>query len=118
MERTFIEETTTSLGQEVRVCGWVHRLRVLKTAAFIVLTDCSGSAQIVATPEQVTSLGLKLEDVLEVTALVRAEPRASGGRELQWIGGRVLNRSRTCCRSPRPRVSRTCRPRCSSRIGR
>lgn len=93
MERTFIEEITTSSGQEVCVCGWIHRLRVLKTAAFIVLTDCSGSVQIVATPEQVTSLGLKLEDVLEVTALVRAEPRASGGRELQFVSGRVLNRS-------------------------
>ena len=92
MERTFIEETTC-VGQEVRVCGWIHRLRALKTAVFIVLKDCSGSVQIFATPEQLSALNLKLEDVLEVTARVRAEPRVSGGRELQWISGRVLNRS-------------------------
>lgn len=94
MERTFIEETTV-VGREVRVCGWVHRLRELKSAVFIVLRDCSGSVQVVASPEQITSLGLKLEDVIEVTARVSAEPRASAGRELHWISGHVLNRSAT-----------------------
>ncbi|MDP1823082.1 MAG: aspartate--tRNA(Asn) ligase [Archangium sp.] len=89
MERTLIEET--GAGREVRLCGWIHRLRVLKNAAFIVLRDLSGTVQIVASPEQVA--GLKLEDVIEVTGLVRAEPRAAGGREVEWRSGRILNRA-------------------------
>lgn len=64
-------------GDRVRVAGWVHRRRRLKSVTFVVVRDRSGLAQVVvhgaAPPE---------ETVVEVHATVSANPRAPGGVEL------------------------------------
>ncbi|WP_199191614.1 aspartate--tRNA(Asn) ligase [Amycolatopsis sp. CA-126428] len=65
------------VGARVRVAGWVHRRRRLKSVTFVVVRDRSGLAQVVlrgaAPPE---------ETVVEVHATVSASPRAPGGVEL------------------------------------
>jgi len=65
------------VGARVRVAGWVHRRRRLKSVTFVVVRDRSGLAQVVlrepAPPE---------ETVVEVHATVTANPRAPGGVEL------------------------------------
>jgi nondiscriminating aspartyl-tRNA synthetase len=65
------------VGARVRVAGWVHRRRRLKSVTFVVLRDRSGTAQVVlrgtAPPE---------ETVVAVHATVTANPRAPGGVEL------------------------------------
>ncbi|WP_439377101.1 aspartate--tRNA(Asn) ligase [Amycolatopsis lexingtonensis] len=75
--RILTAELPRHVGARVRVAGWVHRRRRLKSVTFVVVRDRSGTAQVVlrgaAPPE---------ETVVEVHATVTANPRAPGGVEL------------------------------------
>jgi nondiscriminating aspartyl-tRNA synthetase len=99
MTRTFVAElgalagTTFPPGQEILVRGWVHRLRELSKTSFIILRDCSGMVQCVASTAQLQGLHLKLDDAIEIRGGVRAEPRSRVGFELDVIEVTVLNRS-------------------------
>jgi nondiscriminating aspartyl-tRNA synthetase len=76
----------------VRVAGWVHRRRLLKSVAFLLVRDRAGLAQAVvidpATRAEVE--GLTEETVVEVTGRVVANPAAPGGAELVDPAIRVL----------------------------
>ncbi len=93
MERTFIERVGSMVGSEVRLEGWVYRYRALAKTAFIVLKDCSGTVQVVASPDRVAHLNLKLDDVISLRGKVRAEPRSKTGFEVDLLEARVLNES-------------------------
>jgi len=41
-QRSFIASLAESIGREVVLRGWVHRLRVLGKTSFVVLKDCPG----------------------------------------------------------------------------
>ncbi|MDX3192183.1 aspartate--tRNA(Asn) ligase [Streptomyces sp. MN03-5084-2B] len=75
--RVLAADLPRHVGARVRVAGWVHRRRRLKSVTFVVVRDRSGFAQVVlreaAPPE---------ETVVEVHATVTANPRAPGGVEL------------------------------------
>jgi nondiscriminating aspartyl-tRNA synthetase len=76
--RVLAADLLKHVGARVRVAGWVHRRRRLKSVTFVVVRDRSGFAQVVlrsaeAPPE---------ETVVEVHATVTANPRAPGGVEL------------------------------------
>jgi nondiscriminating aspartyl-tRNA synthetase len=78
ISRTLAADLPRHVGARVRVAGWVHRRRRLKSVTFVVVRDRSGTAQVVlrepaAPPE---------ETVVEVHATVTANPRAPGGVEL------------------------------------
>jgi nondiscriminating aspartyl-tRNA synthetase len=51
--RVFIESLSDFVQQEVVLRGWVCRMRVLGKTTFVVLKDCSGEVQCVATPESI-----------------------------------------------------------------
>jgi len=91
MERTFIEQASSLLGQEIKISGWIYHYRAMAKTTFIVLRDCSGTVQIVASPQQLSHLSLKLEDVIEVRGKVRAEPRSKVGFEIDLIELTILN---------------------------
>ncbi len=65
------------VGARVRVAGWVHRRRRLKSVTFVVVRDRSGLAQVV-----LRGAAPPAESVVEVHATVSASPRAPGGVEL------------------------------------
>ena len=92
-QRVLVETVPNFLEQEVILRGWVSRIRVLGKTAFVVLRDCSGEVQGVATPESLKEHHLKLEDTIEMAGRVRREPRAKLGYELDILGVNVLNRS-------------------------
>lgn len=76
--RVLAAELPRHVGERVRVAGWVHRRRRLKSVTFVVVRDRSGFAQVVlrepgAPPE---------ETVVEVRATVTANSRAPSGVEL------------------------------------
>jgi len=91
MKRTFVERVGALVGQEVRLEGWVYHYRALAKTVFIVLKDCTGTVQVVAAPDQVAGLGLKLDDVVSLRGKVRAEPRSKVGFEVDLLEARVLN---------------------------
>jgi nondiscriminating aspartyl-tRNA synthetase len=92
-QRIFIENLSTLIQEEVRLKGWVYRLRILGKTAFIILRDCTGEAQCVIATEALKEYKLKAEDVVEVLGTVRAEPRARAGYEVDVSEIRVLNRA-------------------------
>ncbi|MGE0527437.1 MAG: OB-fold nucleic acid binding domain-containing protein, partial [Bdellovibrionales bacterium] len=93
MERTWIGHAGDRVGQEICLKGWVFRYRALARTVFIVLRDCTGTVQVVASPDQVAGLGLKLDDVVGVRGRVRAEPRSKTGFEIDLLEVSLLNAS-------------------------
>lgn len=86
-------ELPSHAGGQVRLQGWLHRHRALKSVSFLVLRDRSGLAQIVcATAEELEAAApLSEETVLEVTGTATANPQAPGGVELTGPTIRVLS---------------------------
>jgi nondiscriminating aspartyl-tRNA synthetase len=66
------------------VAGWIHRRRLLKSVAFLILRDSAGLAQIVVTaPDQRSRLeSLTEETTVSVVGTVTVNPTAPGGIEL------------------------------------
>jgi len=91
--RIFIENISEFIPGEVRLRGWIYRLRILGKTAFVILRDCSGEAQCVIASEELKEHKLKVEDVVEILGTVRAEPRAKTGCEVDIAEIRVLNRA-------------------------
>ncbi len=92
-QRSFVRSITHCVGQHVVLRGWVYRLRTLRNTTFVVLRDCTGMAQCVASSDYLADLHLKLEDTVEVTGIVRADARAKLGCEVDIDVVRVLSRA-------------------------
>lgn len=91
--RVFIENIHDFVPGEIRLKGWIYRLRVLGKTAFLILRDCSGEAQCVIASEAFKQLRLKVEDVVEIQGIVRDEARSKTGCEVDISEIRVLNRA-------------------------
>jgi nondiscriminating aspartyl-tRNA synthetase len=83
ISRTLAAELPAKAGQHVRIEGWLHRSRQLKSMTFLIVRDRSGLAQAVATdPEAIRAASLPEETVIAVEGTVTASPRAPGGAEI------------------------------------
>ncbi|MDT4992803.1 MAG: nondiscriminating aspartyl-tRNA synthetase [Actinoplanes sp.] len=89
MQRILSTEVARHTGETVTVAGWVHRRRLLKSVAFLIVRDAQGYTQIVADPAELAKLSE--ESVVEVTATVTANEAAPGGAELTGPTIRVLS---------------------------
>ena len=93
-QRVFIDTLRQFPEQEVTMCGWVSRLRVLAKTTFIILKDCSGEMQCVAATDSIKDHHLKNDDVIEIRGKVRPDNRSKYfGVEVDIIEIKVLNRS-------------------------
>lgn len=93
IRRTFIKDLPNSIGQTVLVRGWVYRQRVLARTTFLIIRDCTGEAQCVASTDALRDMRTKLDDAIEIRGIVRVDDRAKGGIELDVTAGKVLNRA-------------------------
>ncbi|MGC9667218.1 aspartate--tRNA(Asn) ligase [Planosporangium sp. 12N6] len=84
MQRILSTELSAHAGAEVTLAGWVHRRRLLRTVAFLILRDRAGLAQVVVTDPDTRARLEKLpeETAVSVTATVVANADAPGGFEL------------------------------------
>ncbi|MEU4715395.1 aspartate--tRNA(Asn) ligase [Micromonospora purpureochromogenes] len=84
MQRILSTQLPAHVGRTVRIAGWVHRRRLLKSVAFLIVRDAAGLSQVVVTDPAVRAALEKLteETVVEVTATVVANPTAPAGVEL------------------------------------
>jgi nondiscriminating aspartyl-tRNA synthetase len=81
VQRILSSELTEHIGQTVTVAGWVHRRRLLKSVAFLIVRDRAGLTQVVFTdPAALAELGE--ETVVRVRGRVTANDTAPGGVEL------------------------------------
>ena len=49
MQRILSTELPTHVGETVTVAGWIHRRRLLKSVAFLIVRDAAGLTQVVVT---------------------------------------------------------------------
>ncbi|MGC4805641.1 aspartate--tRNA(Asn) ligase [Micromonospora sp. DT233] len=84
MQRILSHQLPAHPGATVRIAGWVHRRRLLKSVAFLIVRDAAGLAQVVITDPAGRAAVAELteETVVEVTATVVANPAAPAGVEL------------------------------------
>jgi nondiscriminating aspartyl-tRNA synthetase len=84
ISRVLAAEVPAHVGEQVRIAGWLHRRRQLKSLTFLVIRDRSGLVQVVlASPAEVeAAAGLAEEAVLTVTGTVAASGQAPGGAEI------------------------------------
>src|SRR5688500_8123306 len=92
MRRVSTGELLSRTGERVRLAGWVHRRRMLKSVAFLIVRDAAGLAQVVVTDPAVREgLGaIGEESAVEVTGTVVANPAAPAGVELVEPAVRLL----------------------------
>ncbi|WP_430789831.1 aspartate--tRNA(Asn) ligase [Actinoplanes sp. G11-F43] len=81
-------------GETVTIAGWVHRRRLLKSVAFLIIRDATGLSQVVVTdpPTREQLERLPEESVVEITATVTANEQAPHGVELTGPAIRELSR--------------------------
>lgn len=93
-------------GQEITLCGWVHRRRDHGGVIFLDIRDRDGLAQVVFDPDRADSFAaadrVRSEYVVKITGKVRLRPAgavnknmASGGIEVLGYELEVLNESET-----------------------
>lgn len=95
MERTWISELRTKIGQPVKIQGWLQTLRDQKKMQFLVVRDVSGAAQVVfekaagpALAGMIARLGI--ESAVTITGIVIDNPVVRlGGLEIQLQGLQV-----------------------------
>jgi nondiscriminating aspartyl-tRNA synthetase len=84
MQRILSHALPSYVGSDIRIEGWVHRRRELKSVAFLIIRDRSGLAQVVVDSDETRDQlrGLPEETVVSVTGRVLANPVAPGGVEV------------------------------------
>lgn len=91
MKRTMITSLQAKENQVVKVSGWVHRIRKLKSVVFVILRDRSGLVQLIMSPESFKKTSLKLEAVIEVTGKVASSPNKYGPFEIHVASLNLLS---------------------------
>jgi nondiscriminating aspartyl-tRNA synthetase len=84
MQRILSIDLPRHAGKPVRLAGAVHRRRMLKSVAFLILRDRTGLAQVVfSEPASRAALeALTEESIVEITGTVRANAAAPAGVEV------------------------------------
>jgi nondiscriminating aspartyl-tRNA synthetase len=79
ISRVLAADLPKHIGEHVRIAGWLHRRRELKSVTFLVIRDRSGLAQVV---QPGGGAPLPEETVVEVEGVVTASAQAPGGAEI------------------------------------
>ncbi|WP_250030349.1 aspartate--tRNA(Asn) ligase [Paractinoplanes maris] len=93
MQRILSTQLRAHVDETVTIAGWIHRRRLLKSVAFLIVRDAEGLSQVVvAEPDTRAQLEeLPEESVVEVVATVTPNEQAPGGVELTGPKIRVLS---------------------------
>ncbi len=97
MERTLIKDLRGQVAKEVKIKGWLQKLRDQKKMQFLVVRDHTGAVQVVfekAANEELAARisALTTESAIEITGLVIDNPIVKlGGLEMQLQGIKVEN---------------------------
>jgi len=87
------------IGQEVTICGWVHRRRDHGGVIFLDMRDREGVAQIVFDPDTVESFAsaerVRSEYVLQIKGFVRARPDGTVNEDMATGKVEILGKELT-----------------------
>jgi len=79
------------VNENIKLSGWVHRIRKLKAVVFIILRDRTGLIQLAVPPKLFEENELKLESVISVEGTVVENKNKLGPVEIQVTEIRVLS---------------------------
>ncbi|PWR06077.1 aspartate--tRNA(Asn) ligase [Micromonospora acroterricola] len=84
MHRILSHHLPLHVGATVRIAGWVHRRRLFKSVAFLIVRDATGLAQVVVTDPATRAELEKLteETVVEVVGTATSNATAPAGVEI------------------------------------
>src|SRR5262249_11336537 len=92
MQRILSSQLPSHIGEKVLVAGWIHRRRLLKSVAFLIVRDASGLAQTVISESLRALVEERSEEsVVEVEGEAIASDVAPGGVEVVASVVRVLS---------------------------
>lgn len=85
MRRVISYEVKNHIGKEIKISGWIHRIRKIGGIAFVIIRDGQGLVQTVFESKDVLKAleELKEESVISVCGKVKKEERAPMGAELR-----------------------------------
>ena len=94
-----IKDLSQHVGKEITLRGWIYNKRSSGKVKFLILRDGTGYLQCIVFKGNVTPEVFELADSLnqeasfEVTGLVKEEPRAVGGYELDATDVKLISHS-------------------------
>lgn len=71
MKRVMTGSLGSYINNEVKICGWIHRIRNLKKITFLIIRDRSGLVQCVFDNSLLQNINLRLEAVVSVQGIVK-----------------------------------------------
>ncbi|WP_291653160.1 aspartate--tRNA(Asn) ligase [Clostridium sp.] len=71
MERVLVKDIINFIGKEVKIEGWVYRIRKLKSITFLVIRDRSGLVQCIIENNHIDLSSLKLESVVSIIGIAK-----------------------------------------------
>ena len=98
-KKIYIKDLSQHVGKEITLKGWLYNKRSSGKVKFLILRDGTGYLQCIVFKGNVTPEVFELADSLnqeasfEVTGLVKEEPRAVGGYELDATDVKLISHS-------------------------
>lgn len=92
MKRVLISELKGYISEEVKVKGWVHKIKKFGQICFIHLRDKSGIVQLVTDDEEIIE-ALKLEMAIDVTGDLVKNSKAPSGVEVKIESFKVIGKT-------------------------
>lgn len=90
MQRTLIKELIKHIDKSVKIQGWVHRIRTLKSITFLIIRDRSGLVQCIL--DNTNNMEkLSLENVVSINGIVKESNNKLGNYEVQVKSIEVLS---------------------------
>lgn len=81
MQRSYVQDVSEKIGEEVLVKGWIHKIYDIGQISFVQLRDKTGILQLVV--EKDLREGLRLEMAIEARGVSHLNEKAPGGVEIQ-----------------------------------
>ncbi len=91
MERVMINQLNNNINETVKIQGWIHRIRKLKSISFIILRDRTGLVQCVIENKFIENLSLRVESVITVIGEVKEGKNTLNSFEVQIEELEVIN---------------------------
>ncbi|WP_419743459.1 aspartate--tRNA(Asn) ligase [Paraclostridium dentum] len=83
MKRIMINKLNNYINNEVKIEGWIHRIRVLKSITFVILRDRTGLVQCVIDNKLVNSEDIRLESVVAIKGVVKESKNKLNNFEIE-----------------------------------
>ncbi|RDY27023.1 aspartate--tRNA(Asn) ligase [Romboutsia weinsteinii] len=83
MKRTMINKLSNYINEEVKIEGWIHRIRTLKSISFFIIRDRAGLVQCVVDNKIIESIEVKLESVVSIIGKVNESNNKLNSYEVQ-----------------------------------